>query len=319
MRNYLAVLTLFFCFSLCGSDSLSIVFVHVGPQLPPYASTSLDQARTFNPDCPIYLLASKQALNNFSQKGIKTVAYNTIPFSKEHNLFCKQARQTDPFWRYTSERFLYLYDFMLHYNLENVFHLENDVMLYADLRELLPLFQSHYPCIASTFDNEERCIPGFVYIPSIIKMKKLAKCFADYAPAQMNDMQIFGIFRKKYGERAIDILPIITPEYIADHPLRSPFGHVPVNKWTFCQNSDVFNSIFDAAALGQYLGGIDPILGTSVPGFINERCLFNPSYLTYEWIEDENNRKIPYAIYGGRQWRINNLHIHSKNLIPFKS
>ena len=81
----------------------------------------------------------------------------------------------------------------------------------------------------------------------------------------------------------------------------------------------LFNSLFDAAAFGQYLGGEDPRNGHSAPGFINESCIFNPSHFTYTWEEDDQGRLVPYAHYKNEKVRINNLHIHSKNLAPFYS
>ena len=99
---------------------------------------------------------------------------------------------------------------------------------------------------------------------------------------------------------------------------RSPMGHQVKNIQKYYNNIEAFQSIFDAAALGQYLGGIDPNNGPSSPGFINESCVFNPSLLSYEWINDDRGRKIPYIIFSGEKYRINNLHIHCKNLILFK-
>jgi hypothetical protein len=84
-------------------------------------------------------------------------------------------------------------------------------------------------------------------------------------------------------------------------------------------NYQEFGSIFDAAAIGQFLGGIDPRNGVSKPGFINESCLFNPGLMTFVWERDAYGRLVPYAIYGSTKARINNLHIHSKKLEGFFS
>ncbi|MDZ4124685.1 MAG: hypothetical protein U1E02_10985, partial [Hydrogenophaga sp.] len=66
-------------------------------------------------------------------------------------------------------------------------------------------------------------------------------------------------------------------------------------------------------------GGIDPRNGVAGPGFITSQCLFNPSRLQFEWKVDTENRKVPYLIFGKEKYRINNLHIHSKNLKLFLS
>ncbi len=82
----------------------------------------------------------------------------------------------------------------------------------------------------------------------------------------------------------------------------------------------MFNSIFDGAAIGQYLGGINPAVHSNArPGFINETCIFNPSRIVIEWRRDEKNRNVPFAVFDGAAYRINNLHIHSKKLHDFRS
>jgi hypothetical protein len=102
--------------------------------------------------------------------------------------------------------------------------------------------------------------------------------------------------------------------------LISPAGHTTQNPEFYSRNFNLFQSVFDAAALGQYLGGIDPFYhGPSLPGFINESCLFNPSAMTYTWERDEEGRLVPYATFKNETYKINNLHIHCKDLKRFSS
>ncbi|MHA4899833.1 hypothetical protein, partial [Enterococcus faecium] len=69
---------------------------------------------------------------------------------------------SDGLWLYATERFFLLLDFMRAKGLSNVFHLENDSMLYANLGELLPLFESSQ--LAAPFQSLVGCIPCFVFI-----------------------------------------------------------------------------------------------------------------------------------------------------------
>lgn len=325
-RHFYLSLSLFFiscCLELPGTTDYSIVFVHLGNQLPAYAEVALSQARTFNQDCQIILLANERALQNFSTKNthdnITCISCESLVCTEEHDRFNRNRGSEWFFWRYTSERFLYLNDLLEQYKLKNVFHLEYDNMIYVNLDELLPIFSNQYHGIGAVFDNDRRCIPGFVFIPNEIAMKQLAKCFADHAGEMRNDMEILAMYKNDYGYDAIDHLPIVCPDYVDDHELTSPSGHTVANKYKYCQNFQLFNSIFDGAALGQYLGGIDPNNGPSQPGFINESCVVNPSWLRYEWIINEAGRKVPYVIYNEKKYRINNLHIHSKRLHLFSS
>ena len=301
----------------------SIIFVHIGNEVPSYADVALSQARLFNPNARIILLSSKTGLKRLhslaQRENLQLYAYDYLPKSSIHKEYQDLCTETSPFWRYTSERFLYLWDLMTVYSLENVFHLENDNMLYADLESFLPYFQEHYPGIGATFDNEDRCIPGFVWIANCKAMKNLVAYFVKLAPQRLFDMKVIGRYRQEYSTPWIDTLPIIMPEYLSAYRLESPHHHVTDRPFAYSNQSDTFHAIFDAAAIGQFLGGIDPIHANNQPGFINESCLFNPSLLEYKWTMDEQGRLVPYAIFGSAYYKIINLHIHSKRLYEFKS
>ncbi len=254
---------------------------------------------------------------------ITCIACESLNISIDHAQFLKQnsldTKWKEGFWLYTSERFLYLSDLINQYELKNVFHLENDNMLYVDLSQLLPVFQSHYPGIAATFDSDDRCIAGFIYIHDSKAMNRLAKYFADQVHENLNDMKLLANFKNKYSEEIIDHLPIIPKEYADSYPLKSARSQMTQYPFKYYLNVDCFGSIFDAAAIGQFLGGIDPMLGCSRPGYINKTCIFNPSLLTIEWILDDQQRRIPYVVYPHSKYRINNLHIHCKKLGLFVS
>jgi hypothetical protein len=77
--------------------------------------------------------------------------------------------------------------------------------------------------------------------------------------------------------------------------------------------------IFDAAAIGQYLGGIDTIhKNGGVPGFVNETCIIDYSKYTFHWIKD-NNLFIPMVKIDNQYYKIAGLHIHSKRLNNFQA
>lgn len=306
----------FLCMILVLSQvhGYSIVFIHIGPRLPGYIYDALRQARLFNEQCSIYLLANQAALQNFNLKNstpVQIITLETMEKSDVHKEFCKNSsldhKWGDGFWFYASERFLYLDDFMQQYELRDVFHIENDTMLYVDLAQLEPIFKKCYSGIAAVFDNDRRCIPCFVYIAHKEVMHKLAAYFSRWADQNKNDMEILALFKQQYPQD-IDNLPIIMPTYSDYHVLKSLCGHVPENPADYVKNFESFNAIFDAAALGQYLAG-----------FINESCIFNPSHFRFKWQQDELGRKIPYACFGDKKYRINNLHVHSKNLKRFAS
>jgi hypothetical protein len=300
----------------------SIVYVHLGEKLPPYVSCATHQARLFNESADIIVIANKHAIdaNNdelFQNDGVSFISCESLKESAEHTLFKQKSKLSHGFWRKCTERFFLLDEFMQQNGLKDVFHLEYDNMLYANLEDLLPVFDK-YPHMAAVFDNDDRCIPSFVYFAHKDAAKGLASYISQNAHRGLNDMQIIARYKKENND-AIGNLPIITPAYLETHELRSSSGHVTTCPDNYSNNFEAFNSIFDAAAIGQFLGGIDPRNGISKPGFINESCLFNPALLTFEWKPDEHERKIPYACFEKAKARINNLHVHSKNLKAFAS
>ena len=144
-----------------------------------------------------------------------------------------------------SKRFFLIYEYMKNNNIKNVLHLENDVLLYSVMNYELD------DKIYLTMDSKNRCIPGIIYIP---KYELLTNLILNYNFTQ-NDMVNLAKFY--YNEKHIvETFPIIDNS---------------IKKCVYNENYHKFNSIFDAAAIGQYLGGIDPANKPGdTTGFINE-------------------------------------------------
>lgn len=306
-----------------------IVFVQLGPRLPDYLTIAISQARLFNPDSPIYLLGHQRALKTLprsflSSSKTRLVSVESLEKDFFHNLFITTSKldrtYREGFWTYTTERFFFLHDFIKKNNLTDVFHLESDVMLYTNVDSLLSIARAHYPnMIAIPSDSDSRCIASIMYIANAEPLNALTKFIVDRLRSIDNDMHFLAHFRHNFFQIHIDHLPVIMPQYAAEHPLISRYGDTTETPERYTNYFDDFQSIFDAAAIGQYLGGIDPRNGESKPGFVNETTLFNVADFRYEWIRDEQNRLIPYLIYNNQKIKINNLHIHAKNLASFKS
>ena len=308
------------------SSYASIVYVYLSPELPSYVCVGLEQARLFNPKTKIFLIANESALNQcrdaLKAHNIIAVAAENLRPSKEHESFNKTTtldnKSLGGLWRKSTERFFYIQELIALYSLKSVIHVEADVMLYADLSELQDAF-SRYRSIGAVFDCDNRCIPSVVYIANEKAINHLAAFITENAPKGYNDMQIIAHYRNTYSMDLVDNLPLIMPEYLHTHTLINDRHQGTSRPQAYSNNIDAFHSIFDAAAIGQYLGGVAPIHGPVKPGFINETCLFNPSYLDLTWEKDAHGRKVPFASCNGAKYRINNLHIHSKALDQFRS
>jgi hypothetical protein len=203
------------------------------------------------------------------------------------------------FWTLTSQRLFYIYETMKKYNLENVIHIENDVLLYYDIDILMNNLDTNY--IYMPFDSFQRNILSIIYIPNHTIWKKIL----DNYDFNKNDMENF--LQIKHKTKLIEHFPIFHYDYAI------------TNEEKFVsQNYHNFNMIFDAAAIGQYIGGVDPRnINADTVGFVNETCVIKYNKYNIVWKEIDNIKKPFLEINKEVLVPIFNLHIHCKNLIKF--
>jgi hypothetical protein len=195
------------------------------------------------------------------------------------------------FWHFCSLRLFLLYSHIKKNNLENTIHIENDVMVYEKLDNISNKFNKN--SISATFDCNIRVIPGIIFIPNHELFEPIIKNYN----ASIDDMYNLA----KFDENIIEPLPICFDN----------FNH-KITKYYY-----KFNCIFDAAAIGQYLGGVDPRnQGGDTRGFVNETCLIKYNGYKFYWIKI-NDLYRPHIFYNNNYIPIINLHIHSKNLANF--
>jgi hypothetical protein len=315
----------------------AILFVHLGPQLPPWLQGAVYQARIFN-RCPIIVVAEAAALAQAvipTALSVTKLALEDLAISDRHRAF----RAMSPFdrefcggfWTFTTERLFVVEAAIAQLALSNVIHLENDVLLYCDLSTLVPALIAQYQGIGATFDNDARCVPGLMFLPGETAIARLNSFIlavldalhqsrepaARKALSTLNDMALLGLYRGQ-GTDAIDHLPIVPPDYPA--VLKSAAGHNPADPTRYSRHFDRLATVFDAAALGQYLGGIDPRNDPRPSrGFINESCVFDPRIVKARMSVDADGRKISVIETASGVHAVANLHIHSKNPTPFLS
>jgi len=199
------------------------------------------------------------------------------------------------FWLLTSFRFFVIYECMKKYNIKDVIHLENDVPVYYNCDILLKYLDNNY--IYLPFDRYTRNIASIMYIPNHFKFKMIL----DNYDRNKSDMENFSIIKNKTN--LIKKFPIFPNE----------FAITDEEKYV-SDNSDIFPYLFDAAAIGQYVGGIDP---RNVPGdtsgWVSADCIIKYNKYQIKW-EQENDIKRPFLIIENNVFPIFNLHIHCKNL-----
>lgn len=204
------------------------------------------------------------------------------------------------FWSLTSKRLFLLFSFMNKYNIEDVVHLENDVLIYYNCDILSDKMDPNKICVP--LDCYIRSIASIIYIPN----PNVLGLFLRHYDMNRNDMQNLSVIQRKI------------PALFDNFPICMPLPHFTTEQKFVCRQFDKFNMIFDAAAMGQMVGGIDPRnQGGNTIGFINETSVIKYNNYQFLWYECDGIRKPYLKIDEENIVPIFNLHIHSKNLIDF--
>jgi hypothetical protein len=307
----------------------NLIQIHIGKELPNYIYDSLYQSLLINTNVIIYVLIDSSLINEFNNKislfnintkCIKVVALTSTGKSKKIEKYTEYMKKfpresmafRNSFWVSTTARFFYIEEFMKNENLNDVFHIENDVMLYEDLCIIKETLNKEFLYMVQ--DNIARVVPSILFIPNVTELSKMNDFILNKIRDSnmfLNDMNLLGMYPNK------ELFP-----------------------FHFNTNSKY---IFDGAAIGQYLGGVDP---NNLPKQNTQKeellkCINNPSKFFVNETSDfkindtilffrkntviENNKEID-LIYGKEELestikikQICNLHVHSKQLYQFSS
>jgi hypothetical protein len=283
--------------------------------LPSYIVECIHQCRIyFSGD--IYLILNDLTsiyLDSLKKYNIILINYDDVKseifidlFNKTKHKFCivhGLIGREELFIR-TFERFFLIQNLMKQKNLNNCLFLELDNLIYDNPEKWINKFSENELCFM--YDNVDRCSSGIIYINKYSSLNNFLNVCLDYIQNSntfLNEMNVLSIYYKKYSTE-VQILPTYW-----NHANMIP---------EFYKNFEKYgDSIFDAAAIGIYLLGVDPY---HTRGIIKKYqkwsySLIDCTKILFEWKEDEIGRKKPY-IFNGEKWLlINNLHVHSKNLI----
>lgn len=314
--------------------AVSVVFIHIGKQLPDYIYDSIYQSLLINCNsCKHYVIIDDTLIKEFIRKCqlfnldilTKNNVHSTsiiqpIPISILQNflnnqsnfqMYTKQLEKynvssfRDGFWVSTTSRFFYIQAFMQMFQVSNLFHIENDIMMYESFDNICSTMKSDYSSIWMVQDSPNRVVPSILFFPNADLLLKLTNFIAihhENSDRFVNDMDILGKFQPKFT------LP-------------------------FDDNSDKL--IFDGAAIGQYLGGVDlrntnyelspqDYFHNKTVGFVNETSVFKPNTCNFSRTNIETNDHLyPLKMFLCQRFEkislVANLHIHSKQLYQFSS
>ncbi len=310
---------------------IALVFVHIGPALPPWLPSAVRQARRFH-DGPLLVAADAAALADapadFGALDVRAVPLEDLPRTAAHRHFRAinplDTTFRDGFWTHTTERFFYLEALMRAESLGPVLHLEGDVLLYRAPEPLAPVLAAHYPGLGVPFDHDTQAVAGAFYAAGPEALKPfntfVARVLERPGMALANDMLLLATYGRRYGPRALEALPTIGDDY--PDPLVNRKGEAAEAPGRFSRHARAFGGLFDGNATGQYLTGVDPrnTDGRDTRGFINETAAFRADRYAFRWPVDAHGRRYPEAVGPtGDVWPLITLHVHSKALAPHLS
>lgn len=273
----------------------SVILVHTGTIFPNHINSCILNLLKYNID--VHLILSKNLHSNIIDTNIKLIytedyednKYKTFEL-RNHDINYK-----DNFWQRTSSRFFIINNYVQTNNIQDFFHIENDVLLFSDLSKENEILKEMRHDMFVVIDSETRCIPSIMWFRNY----NIINSLTDFIHSNNHNNDMSNIFQFYLSNKdKVSNLPIL--------PSNNNLRHNTT--FDYSNNFNIFNSIFDAAAIGQYLGGIDNVNYDSV-GYISTDSIFDVSNFEYVW-EDE----IPYMVFNNSKIKINNLHIHSKKL-----
>lgn len=300
-----------------------------------YIWKSLEQARlVVGPSFPIFLIISEVGHTENIRKrlrplNITLVIYEHLMFKSYHNttlfldfhqtFFVQGAMEPGgnvDFNRLTSERLFAIYAFMKVTGKSDVFHLENDNMLYGDLDVLLHRMRVCRVFLGFPRAAREYAVISFLYIRNayalehflrfIIEVFRLGRIKAvNYInQTYINEMTI--------ASRYLDLFSATSEDSKLSGIFQLP-TELDSRDCCLCDRDDAGESIiFDARTLGQYFGA--DYHKPHRPLYWLDTELVDPRRDRLEW-KNKRDIRLPYI----RGFRIVNLHVHSKRLRKFVS
>jgi hypothetical protein len=277
---------------------MRLIYVWLGPVLPAWARISLMLSK--NTSGLETVLLCNRSVGDVSEVSTQYYLedFYIPPDVLRGNGNDLRVKFRHGFWIKTTERFFVLEQFVKKFSHENIFHAELDNLIFniADLGEKLDTVGSGLFCPRDAVD---RGIASLIYINN---QKSLSE-FTNLALGRLN-----------YDSNDMDILGCLLNESknFYSLPTEISFKSSSPPPWVYV-TSETASGIFDAAALGQFLFGIDPrnCNGLLYNGFENENKGYDLWKLNFE-IDLQYGKATVRDSGNSKEANLYNIHVHSK-------
>lgn len=287
---------------------MNVILFNYGPNKP-YFKSCISQIMKYNEKIDIFFIGNdKKYVEDaefydlkYLDKSENVKHFNSLDFYSKHE---------NPLWRTSMMRFFYIEEFIKKFNLKNIFHFDNDVLIYGKFNNILKKIAPEEENIF-TQTNDFNLTCGFFYTQSynsILKLNYLLlnKISVDTVALHQKYALCRSLPEEPFMVNEMTILKIIKDE---NANVISLFPTTPEDKLF-----ERYQICFDPSSWGQYIGGT-PNLGPGWAGNHHDigKKIISNKYKCY--IEG----KKPYIFDAEKEqsYPLFNLHMHSKNLNNF--
>ena len=273
-----------------------IIFIWVGSPIPSWSVSSINFASEKNPDRKVLLLIDESSFNIYSNLNIKFEVETLTSNILKRSEFKGEINYQDRFWINTARRLLILYWYSSINNLDSFFHAEIDNIIF-NLNKLDYTLDSYSNGLFAPRDSTSRVIASLIYCNRKESLNEVFKYFLAPYSAK-TEMEALGFYAKNNK----NFISLPTESY----PESS-------KSWKII-DWNLSKGVFDAAAIGQYILGVDTIhfpYGPLYNKFRNENCLIDLDKLTFS--VDKSQLYITYKNERTKH-KLYNIHVHSKQI-----
>jgi len=292
---------------------MNVVLSFIG-EMPPYVKECVKQLRIFfkGPLYIIYSSISTPLKDELVALQATMIQYDEVKSSRFSSRFTKEKfahvhglKGREQLFLRSYERFFLLDELARLKNLENIWFMELDILMYEDPNKFLPALKDKPYAFA--YHRPEHFNSGIFYVKNSAALQPILETLETFNGSFMSEMRALSAHYEK--NPTTTLFPLIVPS--GENRL-------------FWKDYTLFdNYLFDGAIMGIYYFGLDPhhtagkivTKNTEVynlkTNFLN---IWNHGELT--WIKHDENW-IPYFRLKDtlQLLRVANLHIHSKDLI----
>jgi hypothetical protein len=203
------------------------------------------------------------------------------------------------FWRKTFERFIVLEQYATSQGVSSLFHAEVDNLLF-NVKDLTHRLNDAGKGFFCPRDATNRGVASFVYVNDTTTLRQMVETFFDDSIPMTSDMELLGHLLQHN-------------EHFYSLPTERIMGDPPVPEWS-ALSIEQTKGLFDAAAIGQFMFGIDPTnCGMFLRnGFLNEHhgCDFWKLFFVLD--VETGKCTLSRKPNGEGEVPLYNIHVHSK-------